>query len=119
MIAAVLALLLGTAAATAQEGWQSRDGAELQALDKVNARTAPLSAKVGEPVRYGTLTVTVKACRVRPDGQATDAAAWLEITDSRTARGVVPVFNGWMFANAPSVSMLEHPVYDIRVLRCR
>ncbi|MFC7607473.1 hypothetical protein [Teichococcus aestuarii] len=23
-----------------------------------------------------------------------------------------------MFANAPGVSMLEHPVYDLRVLEC-
>jgi hypothetical protein len=29
------------------------------------------------------------------------------------------VFRGWMFANAPGVSMLEHPVYDVRVLDCR
>lgn len=117
MIATLFALALGVA--TAQEAWQAHDGAELQALDKVNARTARLTAKVGEPVHYGTLTVTVKACRAQAEGQGDDAEAWLEITDSRIARGVVPVFSGWMFANAPSVSMLEHPVYDIRVLGCR
>jgi hypothetical protein len=29
------------------------------------------------------------------------------------------VFRGWMFANAPGVNMLQHPVYDIRLLACR
>jgi hypothetical protein len=28
------------------------------------------------------------------------------------------VFRGWMFAEAPGVNMLEHPVYDVRILRC-
>ena len=48
-----------------------------------------------------------------------DAAAFLEMTDSRRAAGAQQVFRGWMFANAPGVSMLEHPVYDVRVLDCR
>jgi hypothetical protein len=41
------------------------------------------------------------------------------MTDSRRAAGAQQVFRGWMFANAPGVSMLEHPVYDVRVLDCR
>ena len=48
-----------------------------------------------------------------------DAAAWLEISDSRRAAGAPDVFRGWMFANAPGVSMLEHPVYDLRVIDCK
>jgi hypothetical protein len=29
------------------------------------------------------------------------------------------VFRGWMFAESPALNMLEHPVYDLRVLACR
>lgn len=119
IIRGLLALALLGGAAQAQEGWIARDGAELQALDKVNARTAKLEVRTGEAVEYGTLTITLRGCRVRSEDQAAEAVAWLEIRDSRAASGVVPVFQGWMFATAPSVSMLEHPVYDIRVLRCR
>jgi hypothetical protein len=70
-------------------------------------------------VQYGTLTITVRACRIRSESQASDAVAWLEVVDSRSDPGSPPAFRGWMFATAPSVSMLQHPVYDIRVLRCR
>ena len=28
-------------------------------------------------------------------------------------------FRGWMLANAPAAHMLEHPVYDLRILDCR
>lgn len=129
MIALLLALLLGGPAAAqegavpqpgaAQEGWVARDGAVLQTLDKVNARTATLTVQVGKPVQYGTLTITLRACRIRSEEQATDAVAWLEVVDSRADPGTPPVFQGWMFATAPSVSMLQHPVYDVRVMRCK
>lgn len=113
-----LALLLAATAALAQgDGWLPRQTAELQALDKVNARTATLTAPVGGRVRYGTLEIGVRACHARAEGRAADSVAWLDISDTRgTAR---QVFAGWMFASAPAVNMLEHPVFDIRVVACR
>ncbi|MGB2533926.1 MAG: DUF2155 domain-containing protein [Candidatus Puniceispirillum sp.] len=29
-----------------------------------------------------------------------------------------PVFAGWMFSSSPAVSAMEHPVYDITLLKC-
>ncbi len=104
--------------AAAQE-WVPRGGAELQVLDKVTARISVLRANVGQAAQYGTLTILVRACNARPPDEVPDAAAFLEMTDSRRAAGAERVFRGWMFANAPGVSMLEHPVYDVRVLDCR
>ena len=116
VLLAALLLLPGTA--PAQE-WVPRQTAELQMLDKVTARVTVLQARVGEPVGFGTLTIQVQACNARPADEVPDAAAWLQVGDSRRAAGSQQVFQGWMFANAPGVSMLEHPVYDLRVLDCR
>ncbi|WP_431283497.1 DUF2155 domain-containing protein [Humitalea sp. 24SJ18S-53] len=116
--ALLLAALLATAPAIAQE-WPRRNTAELQALDKVTARVSTFNATVGTPVRFGTLTILVRACHARPAEDVPDAAAWLEITDERAAPDAPPAFRGWMFASAPGVHTLEHPVYDIRVLECR
>ncbi len=115
------ALLPGLAAAQPQTaaGWDRRGTAELQALDKVSARVSVIPAAVGQPVRFGTLTITVRACHVRPREEVPDAAAWIEVRDDRAAPGSPPAFQGWMFAAAPAVNMLEHPVYDLRVLTCR
>jgi hypothetical protein len=73
---------------------------------------------VDQPARFGTLLLRVGACHGRAADEVPDAAAWLEIRDSRRAEDRQLVFRGWMFANAPGVSMLEHPVYDVRVLAC-
>jgi len=116
--AALLVLLLAAAPSAAQD-WLPMRNARLQALDKVTARITILDARVGQPASFGTLTVNLHACHGRGADEVPDAAAWMEITDSRAPAGSPPAFRGWMFANAPGVNMLEHPVYDIRVLECR
>jgi len=98
------------------EAWLPRGTADLQALDKVNARNATLTVKVGQSATFGSLTITVQACMVRQPDQPQDAAAFLVITDSHSGE---PGFSGWMVADAPSVSMLQNPIYDIRVTACR
>jgi hypothetical protein len=96
--------------------WTPRGVAELQALDKVNARHAVLSVKVGEQGQFGSLRIAVQACVARPPNQPQDAAAFLSITD---ASGEGVAFRGWMVASQPALSMLQHPVFDIRVTGCR
>ena len=115
-----LALLVALALpAAAQQGWVTRNAVRLQALDKVTARVTVIDMRVGETTHFGTLAVTVRACHARPPDEVPDSAVWMQITDSRAPAGSPPVFQGWMFADAPGVNMLEHPVYDIRVLECR
>jgi len=116
---AALALLLPVAAWAQAQDWLPKQQAELQLLDKVTARVSVLRAAVGKATQVGTLTVKVAACNARPPDEVPDAAAFLEVSDSRRAAGFQDVFRGWMFANAPGVSMLEHPVYDLRVLDCK
>lgn len=116
---ALLALLLAAPLPAAAQEWVPRRVGEIQALDKVNARVATLRATVGEPARFGTLTITLRACHARPPDEVPDAAAFLEVTDAQRGGGNQPVFRGWLFADAPAVNMFEHPVYDLRILNCR
>jgi len=122
--ALLAALLLGAPAihpaqAQMDAGWDAKREAELQALDKVTARITILKLQLNQPITFGTLRITVRACNARPPEEVADAAAWLEVQDTRNDAGGKPVFQGWMFANAPGIAMLEHPVYDLRVLECR
>ncbi len=87
----------------------------LQALDKVNAQATTLPVKVGQTATFGSLSITLQACVVRPPDMPQDAAAFLTIVDSHPDQ---PGFKGWMLKSDPSLSMLEHPLYDIRVAGC-
>jgi hypothetical protein len=95
--------------------WVPAGAAKLQALDKVNAQATMLTVKVGQTAALGSLTIAVKACIVRPPDQPADAAAYLDVTDSHPDS---PPFDGWLLEKEPSASMMEHPIYDIRVAGC-
>jgi hypothetical protein len=96
--------------------WVPQANALVQVLDKVNAQSAVLTVKVGQQAAFGTLSIQVQACDTHPPDQAQDAAAYLTITDSHAE---TPGFRGWMLANNPSLSMLQNPIYDVRVVGCR
>jgi hypothetical protein len=89
---------------------------ELAGLDKITARVTPLTVRVGQAITFGTLNIVARSCLVRGPDQPMDQAAYLDITDSRDAS---LQFHGWMLLSAPGLSVLEHPVYDVRLTSCR
>ena len=100
----------------APETWVARPGVEIAALDKITARVTSLVGRVGQAMSFGTLSITVRNCLARGPDQPADQAVYLDITDSRDT---AISFHGWMLLSSPSLSMLEHPVYDIRLTGCR
>jgi hypothetical protein len=95
--------------------WVRMGTATLQTLDKVNARGDTLVLKVGDSGHFGSLVITVRGCYVRASDQPADATAFLVIRDERPD---APGFSGWMVRSAPYMSMLAHPIYDVRVAGC-
>ncbi len=93
--------------------------AELQGLDKVTARTQRFYAPVGEVTRFGTLEIKVGDCLVNTPDAPPESAAYLTILDRKPGQVEEKLFAGWMFASTPSLSTLDHGVYDVRVLACR
>ncbi|SOB93758.1 DUF2155 domain-containing protein [Rhodobacter maris] len=120
MIGKVLAMLaLSTGLASAQEapeGLAEAPGAYLRGLDKIAAASTDLTLSVGEAVRYGALSVRLDDCRYPADDPASNAYAFLEITDTTIDK---VMFRGWMIAQNPALSALDHQRYDVWVLRCK
>lgn len=92
--------------------------AELQGLDKVTARTRRFQAPVGEATGFGTLEITVGDCLVNVPEAPPEAVAYLTIVDRKPGQEAEKLFAGWMFASSPSLSALDHGVFDVRVLAC-
>jgi hypothetical protein len=96
-------------------GWVQMGSATLQALDKVNARGNLVVVKVGDSGHFGSLVISVRGCFVRTPDRPADATAFLVIRDEHPD---APGFSGWMVRSAPYLSMLAHPIYDVRVAGC-
>ena len=91
----------------------------LQGLDKVTARISTIEDNVSQLARFGTLEITVRACRKHPPEDPPEAAAFLEIREKAAGEAPKLLFSGWMFASSPALSALEHPVYDLWVVDCK
>ena len=109
-------LLLGSPA-IAQERipTQKAQGAILRSLDRITGEVQDHRIQTGQEFTRAKLTVTVNDCRYPQGAIDDDAFVQLEIIDNSIAR---PVFSGWMIASSPALSALEHPRYDVWVLKC-
>ncbi len=113
--ALLLAAVLGTGAAQAQDDVSQAQGARLRGLDRVSGETVDLTLAVGSTVELGWLHITLGECRYPTGNPSGDAFAWLVV---RERSNEVPIFEGWMIASSPALSALDHSRYDVWVLRC-
>ena len=119
-VAIFVAAVLGAGAASATD--IPMDTIVLGGLDKVGGRVNNFSGQVGVPMTFGTLEIVARTCVTRPPEETPENAAFLEIFQMQDGSGPVTekkkIFSGWMFASSPALSALDHPVYDVWVLRC-
>ncbi len=108
-------LLLLLLATPAMAETATSTGGLLRWLDKVSGDTEDLELSVGQSVQRGHLTIQLDECRYPANDPASDAFAHLTIVDTRQT---TPVFVGWMIADSPALSAMDHPRYDVWVLNC-
>ncbi len=89
--------------------------AVLRGLDRLNGTVRDIEMNVGETRGLGQLRVTLSQCRFPEANPSGDAYAYLTIRDEGAE---TPDFAGWMVASAPALNPLDHPRYDVWVIRC-
>lgn len=94
---------------------ESAAGGVVRGLDKLTGRVGDVALARGETQAFGRIRITMNDCRFPVENPAGDAYAYLEIRD-RDAEETV--FAGWMVASSPALNPMEHPRYDVWVLRC-
>lgn len=90
-------------------------GAVLRGLDKIAGTTRDFELRPGEVATFGRLTITLTECRYPAANPAADAFAHLVIRDDRLPE---PVFRGWMIASSPALNAVDHPRFDVWLIRC-
>ena len=98
--------------------------ATLGLLNKRNNISQNLTMKPGEVRRIGNVVVRLAACEKTAPWETTpEEGAFVQVwvyerPNVNTALAWHKVFSGWLFKNAPSVNVVEHPVYDVWVKSC-
>ncbi len=118
--------MLGTAKMVDEKGVTALADrvATLGLLNKRNNLTRDLKLKPGESLRIDNVIVKLAACeKTAPweDPPETGAFVQVFVEERATVRERLAwrkVFSGWLFRNAPSLNVVEHPVYDVWVKDC-
>ena len=92
----------------------------LRLLNKVTAKAEEMVAKPGETIRFGKLEIHAIQCYRSAPVSLPDSVALLAIREHQPE---LPrprlLFHGWMYASSPSLTALEHPIYDVTLVDCR
>ncbi len=93
----------------------------IQILDKTTTKSLDKKLNLKESFRYGNIQITVHKCWQAPPSQKPDSKILIEVNEisPKDKSDIKNIFLGWMIASSPSVSGLEHPIYDITALNCQ
>ncbi|MEZ0260563.1 MAG: DUF2155 domain-containing protein [Alphaproteobacteria bacterium] len=93
----------------------------LRTVDKLSARTHTFDIPVDKTVKFGnSLFIKVRACRRASPLDKPESAAFLQVWERKPSEDISSwIFSGWMFASNPSLSAMDHPVYDVWVIECK
>ena len=93
----------------------------LRTIDKLSARAHTFDIPVDKTVKFGnSLFIKARACRRSSPLDQPESAAFLQIWERKPAEQTSHwIFSGWMFGSNPSLSYMDHPVYDVWVIECK
>ncbi len=93
----------------------------LQLLDKSTATTKVVELSIDNEIKFGNIMIKLHKCWQAPLSQIPESKALIEVNEKNNnsySKEVKNIFLGWMFASSPSISSLQHPIYDITILKC-
>jgi hypothetical protein len=90
----------------------------LRGLDKITGRPTNITAPIGKPVHFATLTITARFCYSTPASETPETTAFVQIEDHRPDQSARRIFSGWMYGSSPGLNAVEHPLYDVWVISC-
>ncbi|PPR35642.1 MAG: hypothetical protein CFH26_00474 [Alphaproteobacteria bacterium MarineAlpha6_Bin4] len=90
----------------------------LGALNKVSGKISKIKIEDNSEIFFGTLKIVVKTCKKSLPEDPPEDSAFIKIWDRKFEKEEEEIFSGWMFSSSPSISTIDHAVYDVWVIDC-
>ncbi len=90
----------------------------IQGLNKTTAKTSILEMKMEDVIKFGQIQIIAHKCWQSPLDQKPESKILVEVMENKEGKSS-RIFYGWMFASSPSISGLEHPIYDLTAISCK
>lgn len=91
-----------------------RDVAVVRVLNKDAGKVQEINIPVGSETQLEKLFINVRTCQQTDPFQAEDFFAFIEIAES----GKGQIYGNWMSRNEPGQNPLQHPDYDVWLVKC-
>lgn len=117
-------LLLGTAICCSLLAFNAKakeidtNMAQMQAMDKITGKVSLIDVPVNGDVKFGSFSIVVRACKTRPPEETPENFAFVDVVDNYNSEKPVNIFRGWMMSSTPALNPVEHPIYDVWLLKC-
>ncbi len=95
-----------------------KNTAQMQAMDKITGRVSMINVPVGGEVKFGSLSIIARSCKTRPVEETPDNFVFADIADTTLQGEQINIFKGWMISSSPATHAVEHPIYDVWLLKC-
>jgi|TARA_B110000259_G_C14027737_1_gene405352 hypothetical protein len=94
--------------------------ARIQILDKIMAKSVNIDIKISEIYQFKTLSLLVHKCwqskpEEKPENKALITVKEYKKFDSNQED---IIFNSWILSSSPSISSMEHVIYDVTLIKC-
>jgi len=99
--------------------------ATVQVLNKTTAKNLMIDLKVGQKINLGAISLKAHKCWQAPLEQKPETKILLEVFENKATELVNSqvedsrIFYGWIFASSPSISGVQHPIYDVVAISCK
>lgn len=115
LLPALVAAGIGTGAQAAEI---QTNTAQMQAMDKITGRVSVINVPVNTETKFGSFSIVVRDCRTRSPEETPENFAFVDVADTSNEGEQFNIFKGWMLSSTPALNAIEHPVYDVWLLKC-
>ncbi len=92
--------------------------AHMRAMDKIVGRVSEIDVPVNGEAVFGSFSIVVRRCTTTPPEETPENTAFVDVVDNYDTDHPVNIFKGWMMSSSPALNAVEHPIYDVWLLRC-
>lgn len=110
----IFLFLLCILSAFSADAYVNRTVAVVRVMNKDAGKVQEIKIPVNQELQFEKMYINVRSCKQTDPFQAEDYFAFFEISE----RDKGSVFGGWMSRNEPGKNPLQHPDYDVWLVKC-
>ncbi len=95
----------------------SGNSATLKLLDKTTNKVYEKIIDIDSKIDWFTLNIKIYTCFLTPPEEIPEDYVLLEVKNNLEENDTY-IYRGWMISSSPDVTPLEHPIYDLWLIKC-